>query len=97
MKIEIIPCLNYSYSKQTNTISIVDPATFSDCDKVVGKCHIKHTSSCSVLKRAYEGDKNRIPGIDILLRDNEIKKIGNLEVQNYFDTTSGLNTFTMRI
>ena len=28
---------------------------------------------------AYEGDKNRIPGIDILLRDNEIKKIGNLE------------------
>ena len=28
---------------------------------------------------AFEGDKNRIPGIDILLKEGEIKKIGNLE------------------
>ena len=102
MKIEIIPCLsdNYSYiicDEQTNTISIVDPATFSDCEKVVSKYrkldyilnthhHVDHVGGNVELKRkynskimAYEGDKDRIPEVDILLRDNEIKKIGNLE------------------
>ena len=102
MKIEIIPCLsdNYSYiicDEQTNTISIVDPATFSDCEKVVCKYkkldyilnthhHVDHVGGNVELKKkynskimAFEGDKNRIPGIDILLRDDEIKKIGSLE------------------
>ena len=42
MIIEIIPCLsdNYSYlinERETNTISIVDPAEFNACDKVINK------------------------------------------------------------
>ena len=42
-----------------------------------GNVELKRKYNSKIM--AYEGDKNRIPGIDILLRDNEIKKIGNLE------------------
>ena len=46
MIIEIIPCLsdNYSYlinEKETNTISIVDPAEFKACDKVINKSNLE--------------------------------------------------------
>ena len=42
MEIEIIKCLddNYSYiifEKKTNTVSIVDPSEFSQCDKAIQK------------------------------------------------------------
>ena len=107
MIIEIIPCLsdNYSYvinEKETNTISIVDPAEFSACDKVISKYkkldfilnthhHADHVGANLELKKKYnskilgsDSDKNRIPGIDIFLRENQKHKIGNLEIKNLF-------------
>ena len=42
MFVQIIPCLNDNYSyliheKETNTVSIVDPAEYETCDKVIQK------------------------------------------------------------
>ncbi len=107
MIIEIIPCLsdNYSYlifEKKSNTVSIVDPAEFEACDKVINKYkkldfilnthhHIDHVGANLELKKKYRSkilgsnsDKNRIPGIDILLKENQKQKIGNLEFEVIF-------------
>ena len=107
MKIEIIPCLsdNYSYvicEKETNTISIVDPAEFEACDKVINKYkkldfilnthhHADHVGANLELKKKYnskilgsDSDKDRIPGIDIFLKENQKQKIGNLEFEVIF-------------
>ena len=107
MIIEIIPCLsdNYSYlinEKETNTISIVDPAEFSACDKVISKYkkldfilnthhHADHVGANLELKKKYnskilgsDSDKDRIPGIDIFLKEKQKQKIGNLEFEVIF-------------
>ena len=107
MIIEIIPCLsdNYSYliyEKKSNTISIVDPAEFEACDKVINKYkkldfilnthhHADHVGANLELKKKYGSkilgsnlDKDRIPGIDILLKENQKQKIGNLEFEVIF-------------
>ena len=107
MIIEIIPCLsdNYSYliyEKKSNTISIVDPAEFKACDKVINKYkkldfilnthhHADHVGANLELKKKYGSkilgsnlDKDRIPGIDILLKENQKQKIGNLEFEVIF-------------
>ena len=107
MIIEIIPCLsdNYSYliyEKKSNTISIVDPAEFEACDKVINKYkkldfilnthhHADHVGANLELKKKYSSkilgsnlDKDRIPGIDILLKENQKQKIGNLEFEVIF-------------
>ena len=107
MRIEIIPCLsdNYSYliyEKKSNTISIVDPAEFKACDKVINKYkkldfilnthhHADHVGANLELKKKYGSkilgsnlDKDRIPGIDILLKENQKQKIGNLEFEVIF-------------
>ena len=107
MIIEIIPCLsdNYSYliyEKKSNTISIVDPAEFEACDKVINKYkkldfilnthhHADHVGANLELKKKYSSkilgsnsDKNRIPGIDMLLKENQKQKIGNLEFEVIF-------------
>ena len=104
MIIEIIPCLsdNYSYliyEKKSNTVSIVDPAEFEACDKVINKYkkldfilnthhHADHVGANLELKKKYDSkilgsksDKDRIPGIDILLKENQKQKIGNLEFE----------------
>ena len=104
MIIEIIPCLsdNYSYliyEKKSNTVSIVDPAEFEACDKVINKYkkldfilnthhHVDHVGANLELKKKYrskilgsDSDKDRIPGIDILLKENQKQKIGNLEFE----------------
>ena len=104
MIIEIIPCLsdNYSYliyEKKSNTISIVDPAEFEACDKVINKYkkldfilnthhHADHVGANLELKKKYNSkilgsnsDKDRIPGIDMLLKENQKQKIGNLEFE----------------
>ena len=104
MIIEIIPCLsdNYSYliyEKKSNTVSIVDPAEFEGCDKVINKYkkldfilnthhHADHVGANLELKKKYnskilgsKSDKDRIPGIDILLKENQKQKIGNLEFE----------------
>ena len=107
MKIEIIPCLsdNYSYlihEKESNTVSIVDPAEFKTCDNIVkkyekldfilnthhhadhvdGNLELKKKYSCKIL--GFELDKDRIPGIDILLKENQKYKIGSLEFEIIF-------------
>ena len=107
MLVEIIPCLsdNYSYvihEKETNTVSIVDPAEFVACDKVINKYkkldfilnthhHADHVGANLELKRKYNSkilgsnlDKDRIPGIDIFLKENQKSKIGNLEFEVIF-------------
>ena len=107
MIIEIIPCLsdNYSYliyEKKSNTVSIVDPAEFEGCDKVINKYkkldfilnthhHADHIGANLELKKKYNSkilgsklDKDRIPGIDILLKENQKQKIGNLEFEVIF-------------
>ncbi len=107
MIIEIIPCLsdNYSYliyEKKSNTVSIVDPAEFEACDKVINKYkkldfilnthhHADHVGANLELKKKYnskilgsKSDKDRIPGISILLKENQKQKIGNLEFEVIF-------------
>ena len=107
MNIEIIQCLsdNFSYlifEKNTNTLTIVDPAEFNACDKVIKKYkkldyilnthhHADHVDGNIELKKKYNarvlgffGDKNRIPGIDVLLRKNQNYKIGNLSFKVIF-------------
>ena len=107
MKIEIIKCLNDNYSylifeEGTNTVSIIDPAEFMPCDKVIQKYkkldyilnthhHADHVDGNIELKKKYnskimgfEDDKDRIPGIDILLKNDQIQKIGNLDFKTIF-------------
>ena len=107
MIIEIIPCLsdNYSYlifEKKSNTVSIVDPAEFETCDKVINKYkkldfilnthhHVDHIGANLQLKKKYnstilgsKSDKDRIPGIDIFLEENQKRNIGNLEFEVIF-------------
>ena len=107
MNIEIIKCLNDNYSylifeEETNTVSIIDPAEFMPCDKVIQKYkkldyilnthhHADHVDGNIELKKKYnskimgfEDDKNRIPGIDILLKNNQNQKIGNLDFKTIF-------------
>ena len=107
MNIEIIKCLNDNYSylifeKETNTVSIIDPAEFMPCDKVIQKYkkldyilnthhHADHVDGNIELKKKYnskimgfEDDKDRIPGIDILLKNDQNQKIGNLDFKTIF-------------
>ncbi len=107
MEIKIIQCLsdNYSYliyEKKTNTVSIVDPAEFDACDKIIKKYkkldyilnthhHSDHVDGNLKLKSKYNSkvlgfskDKDRIPGIDILLSENQEQKVGNLKFKTIF-------------
>ena len=107
MNIEIIKCLNDNYSylifeEGTNTVSIIDPAEFMPCDKVIQKYkkldyilnthhHADHVDGNIKLKKKYnskimgfEDDKDRIPGIDILLKNDQNQKIGNLDFKTIF-------------
>ena len=107
MNIEIIKCLNDNYSylifeEETNTVSIIDPAEFMPCDKVIQKYkkldyilnthhHADHVDGNIKLKKKYnskimgfEDDKDRIPGIDILLKNDQNQKIGNLDFKTIF-------------
>jgi len=107
MKVEIIPCLsdNFSYlihDKDSDKVSIVDPAEYKACDNVLKKYnkldfilnthhHTDHVDGNLELKKKYnskilgfEFDKDRIPGIDILLKENQKHKIGKLEFEVIF-------------
>ena len=58
MEIEIIKCLddNYSYiifEKKTNTVSIVDPSEFSQCDKAIQKYKRLDYISCRVQRVSF--------------------------------------------
>ena len=107
MIIEIIPCLNDNYSylifdKETNTVSIIDPSEFNNCDRIIKNYnkldyilnthhHADHVDGNLKLKEKYNSkilgfdlDKDRIPGIDIILKESQKEKIGNLEFEVIF-------------
>ena len=107
MKVEIIPCLsdNFSYlihDKESDKVSIVDPAEYKACDNVIKKYnkldfilnthhHADHVDGNLELKKKYNSkvlgfglDKNRIPGIDVLLKENQKHEIGNLKFEVIF-------------
>ena len=50
-------------------------------DHIGGNLKLKKKYNCTIL--GFKGDKNRIPGIDILLDDNQIWKKDNFEVKIY--------------
>ena len=105
MNIEIISCLddNYSYlihEQRTNTVVIVDPSEFEQCDEIIKNKykkldyilnthhHYDHVGGNQKLKEkygasvvGYEGDKERIPGIDILVNDQETWIYKNFEAK----------------
>ncbi len=56
--------------------------THHHSDHVDGNLRLKEKYNSKVLGFNY--DKNRIPGIDILLKENQKKKIGNLEFKVIF-------------
>ena len=96
---------NFSYlihDKESNKVSIVDPAEYKACENVIKKYkkldfilnthhHADHVDGNLELKKKYnskilgfEQDKDRIPGIDILLKENQKHKIGKLEFEVIF-------------
>ena len=108
MNIEIIPCLNDNYSyllydQISNTVAIIDPSEFLQCDQLINKNykkldfilnthhHYDHVGGNEELKKKYnstvlgfENDKNRIPHIDNILKDNQEFKIGTLSFSTIF-------------
>ena len=56
--------------------------THHHADHVDGNIELKKKYNPKVM--GFEGDKDRIPGIDILLKDNQIKKIGDLVFKTIF-------------
>ena len=56
--------------------------THHHADHIDGNLKLKEKYNAKVL--GFDLDKERIPGIDILLRENQIQKIGNLEFKVIF-------------
>ena len=56
--------------------------THHHADHVDGNIALKKKYNSKII--GYHGDKNRIPGIDILLKDGQIQKIGNLFFKTIF-------------
>ena len=83
------------FEKSTNIVTIVDPSDFKTCDKVLSKYkkldfilnthhHADHVGGNLELKEKYSSkiigyEKDRIPGIDIILKKDTKFKIGSLE------------------
>ena len=108
LNIEIISCLsdNYSYlihDQDTNTVAIIDPSDFDQCDQIIKKKynkldyilnthhHLDHVGGNQKLKEKYKSkilgseiDKDRIPGIDIKLREKQNFKIGKVSFEVIF-------------
>ena len=55
--------------------------THHHADHVDGNLDLKEKYNAKIL--GFGSDKDRIPGIDILLEENQKQKIGNLEFSNY--------------
>ncbi len=56
--------------------------THHHADHVDGNNKLKEKYNCNIL--GFHLDKNRIPGIDILLKEGQKQKVGNLEFQVIF-------------
>ena len=78
MNIEIIKCLNDNYSylifeEETNTVSIIDPAEFMPCDKVIKK----YKKLDYILNTHHHAD--HVDG-NIKLKKNTIQKLWDLKM-----------------
>ena len=56
--------------------------THHHADHIDGNIELKKKYNSKII--GFEGDKERIPGIDILLKDNQHQKIGNLKFKTIF-------------
>ncbi len=56
--------------------------THHHLDHVSGNLELKNKYNSRII--GYDGDKDRIPGIDIVLRENQDFKIGNLKFKVFF-------------
>ena len=86
MKVEIIKCLqdNYSYLiiDENNNVKLKYILnTHHHYDHIGGNLELKKRYQCKIV--AFEGDKDRIPEIDILVHDNQTWKADNFETKIY--------------
>ena len=76
---EAAPIINYLNNKKISLKYILN--THHHYDHIGGNLELKKKYNCKIL--GFKGDKNRIPGIDILLDDNQIWKKDNFEAKIY--------------
>ena len=76
---EANPIINFFENKKINLKYILN--THHHYDHVGGNLELKKKYNSSVI--GYAGDKGRIPGIDVLLQDNQIWKKENFEAKIY--------------
>ena len=74
---EADPIMNYIEKNQINLKYILN--THHHSDHIGGNLFLKEKYNCQII--GFEGDKNRIPKIDILLKDNEIWKDDSFEAK----------------
>ena len=74
---EAYPIMNYIEKNQINLKYILN--THHHSDHIGGNLFLKEKYNCQII--GFEGDKNRIPKIDILLKDNEIWKDDSFEAK----------------
>ncbi len=74
---EANPIINYIEKNQINLKYILN--THHHSDHIGGNLILKEKYNCQII--GFEGDKNRIPKIDILLKDNEIWKDDSFEAK----------------
>ena len=72
---ESSPVINFLEKKKLNLNYILN--THHHFDHIGGNLDLKKKYNSKII--GFEGDKNRIPGIDIALSDNQNYKIGSLE------------------
>ena len=76
---EAKPIINFLKDKKIILKYILN--THHHYDHVGGNLELKQKYNCQVI--GFKGDKDRIPGIDILLEDNQILKKNNFEAKIY--------------
>ena len=76
---EAAPIINFLNNKKITLKYILN--THHHYDHIGGNLELKKRYNCNIL--GFKGDKDRIPGIDILLNDNQIWKKDNFEAKIY--------------
>ena len=76
---EANPIIDFVENKKIKLKYILN--THHHYDHVGGNLELKQKYNCQII--GFKGDKDRIPGIDILLGDNQILKKNNFEAKIY--------------
>jgi hydroxyacylglutathione hydrolase len=76
---EAKPIINFIENNKINLKYILN--THHHYDHIDGNFELKKKYNCKII--GFEGDKNRIPEIDILVKDNQIWKMDNFEAKIY--------------